>query len=66
VPADRVKILRDAYAKALADPDLRAEAAKQGWDVDPTKGEELQALSKEVMSQPKEIIERMKWVLGRE
>ena len=66
VPADRVKLLRDGYAKAIADPELLAEAAKQGWDVDPTKGEELQVLSKEVMTQPKEIIERMKWVLGRE
>jgi tripartite-type tricarboxylate transporter receptor subunit TctC len=65
-PPERVKILRDAYAKAIADPELLAEAAKQGWEVDPTKGEELQALSKEVMSQPREIIERMKWVLGRE
>jgi len=66
VPADRVKILRDAYAKAIADPELLAEAAKQNWEVDPTKGEELQALSKEVMAQPREVIERMKWVLGRE
>jgi tripartite-type tricarboxylate transporter receptor subunit TctC len=65
-PADRVKILRDAYAKAIADPELLAEAAKQGWEVNPTKGEDLQVLSKEVMTQPKEIIERMKWVLGRE
>ena len=65
-PADRVKILRDAYAKAIADPELLAEAAKQGWEVDPTNGEELQALSKEVIAQPREIIERMKWVLGRE
>lgn len=65
-PADRVKILRDAYAKAIADPELLAEAAKQGWEVDPTKGEELQSLSKEVITQPREIIERMKWVLGRE
>jgi tripartite-type tricarboxylate transporter receptor subunit TctC len=65
-PADRVKILRDAYAKAIADPELLADAARQGWEVDPTKGEELQALSKEVMAQPREIIERMKWVLGRE
>ena len=65
-PADRVKILRDAYARAIADPDLLGEAAKQGWEVDPTKGEELQSLSKEVMTQPREIIERMKWVLGRE
>lgn len=65
-PAERVKILREAYAKAIADPELLAEAAKQGWEVDPTKGEELQSLAKEVMSQPREIIERMKWVLGRE
>ena len=65
-PADRVKILREAYAKAIADPELLAEAARQGWEVDPTKGEELQALSKEVMAQPRDIIERMKWVLGRE
>jgi tripartite-type tricarboxylate transporter receptor subunit TctC len=65
-PADRVKILRDAYAKAIADPDLLGEAAKQGWEVDPTKGEELQSLSMEVIAQPREIIERLKWVLGRE
>lgn len=65
-PPDRVKILRDAYAKAIADPELLAEATKRGWEVDATSGEELQALSKEVMSQPREIIERMKWVLGRE
>jgi tripartite-type tricarboxylate transporter receptor subunit TctC len=66
VPADRVKILRDAYTKAIGDPELLAEADKQGWEVDATKGDELQALSKEVMNQPKEVIERMKWVLGRE
>jgi tripartite-type tricarboxylate transporter receptor subunit TctC len=66
VPADRVKILRDAYAKALADPELIAEATKQNWEIDATRGEELQALSKEVMSQPKEVIDKMKWVLGRE
>jgi tripartite-type tricarboxylate transporter receptor subunit TctC len=65
-PPDRVKILRDAYAKAIADPELLADAAKQGWEVDATKGEELQALSREVIAQPREIIERMKWVLGRE
>ena len=65
-PPERVKILRDAYAKAIADPELLAEAAKRGWEVDPTRGDELQALSKEVMAQPREVIERMKWVLGRE
>ncbi|HXF75811.1 MAG TPA: tripartite tricarboxylate transporter substrate-binding protein [Methylomirabilota bacterium] len=65
-PADRVKILRDAYAQAIADPELLAEATKRGWEVNPTRGEELQALSREVMAQPREIIERMQWVLGRD
>ena len=65
IPADRTKILRDAYAKAMKDPELLAEAEKRGWDVDPLTGEELESLAKEVMAQPPEVIERMKWVLGK-
>ena len=41
-----------------------ADAAKRGWDVDPHTGAELETLAKEVINQPKEVIERMKWVLG--
>jgi len=66
VPPDRVKILRDAYAKTMRDPELLAEAAKRNWDVQPLVGAELETLAKEVITQPKEVIERMKWVLGRE
>jgi len=40
------------------------EAAKRGWDVEPHTGAELEALAKEVINQPKEVIERAKWVLG--
>ena len=64
-PADRVKILRDAYAKAIKDPELLAEAEKRAWDVDPVTGEELEARSKDVIAQPADVIERMKWVLGK-
>ena len=64
-PADRVKILRDAYVKAIRDPDLLAEAARRNWDVEPVTGEELESRSKEVIAQPAEVIERMKWVLGK-
>ncbi|HLN85547.1 MAG TPA: tripartite tricarboxylate transporter substrate-binding protein, partial [Candidatus Limnocylindrales bacterium] len=63
-PPDRVKILREAYLKTLKDPELVAEAKRQRWDIDPLSGEEMEQLSKEVMSQPKDVIERMKWVLG--
>jgi hypothetical protein len=64
-PVDRVKILRDAYAKAIRDPELLAEAEKRGWDVDPVTGADLEVRAKDVIAQPAEVIERMKWVLGK-
>ena len=64
-PADRVKILRDAYAKAIKDPELLAEAEKRGWDVDPVTGDDLEARAKDVIAQPADVIEKMKWVLGK-
>ena len=63
-PPDRVNVLREAFAKALKDPELLAEAKKGRMDVDPSTGEELQTLVKEVMDQPKEVIQRMKKILG--
>jgi tripartite-type tricarboxylate transporter receptor subunit TctC len=66
VPAERLKILRQAYARTLADPALLAEAKKRNWEVNPLTGEELESLAKEVIAQPPQVIERMKWVLGRD
>lgn len=64
-PTDRVKILREAYAKALQDPDLLAEAKKGKMDVDPSSGEEVQALVKGVMDQPAEVIQQARKLLGK-
>jgi tripartite-type tricarboxylate transporter receptor subunit TctC len=64
LPLERMKILRGAYAKTLKDPELLAEAAKRGWEVEPLTGEELQSLAKDVVAQPREVIERIKWVMG--
>jgi len=64
MPTERTKILRQAYAKTLKDPELLAEATKRGWEVEPLTGEELQSLAKEVVAQPREVVERMKWVMG--
>jgi hypothetical protein len=33
--------------------------------MDPTSGEEVEALTKEVMSQPPEVIERLKKLMGK-
>lgn len=62
-PSDQVKILREAYAKTLKDPELLAEAKKGRMDADPSPGEELQELAKRVTDQPPEVIERVKKLL---
>jgi len=53
-------MLRDAYAKALKDLDLVAEVNKSRLDMEPSSGEEIQNLYKELMTQPREVIERVK------
>ncbi|HSK30512.1 MAG TPA: hypothetical protein VLA17_11170, partial [Candidatus Limnocylindria bacterium] len=60
VPADRVKILRDAYSMALKDSDLIAEVKKSRLDMEPSTGEEIQAIFNNLMTQPREVIERVK------
>lgn len=65
IPADRVKMLRDGFLKAMRDPELLAEAEKRGWEPDPVSGEKLEALAREVVSQPPEVIARMNVVLGK-
>ena len=65
LPAERVKIFREAFVEALNDPALLAEAAKKQLEVEPIRGEELESLAKEVMAQPREVVERMKDLLGQ-
>jgi hypothetical protein len=64
VPADRVKILREAFNKAVSEPALLAEAEKRRLDIDPTRGEELDKLAKEVIATPSELAERVKKLMG--
>jgi tripartite-type tricarboxylate transporter receptor subunit TctC len=64
IPADRLKILRSAFASALKDPELKVEAEKRSYELDPVAGEEMEKLAKEVMAQPPAVVERMKKILG--
>jgi tripartite-type tricarboxylate transporter receptor subunit TctC len=63
IPPERIKILRDSYAKAMRDPGLIEEAKKGQMDMEYTSGEDLQTLMKELMNQPREVMERVKKVL---
>ncbi|MGH7928264.1 MAG: Bug family tripartite tricarboxylate transporter substrate binding protein [Candidatus Binatia bacterium] len=64
IPADRLKILRAAAMSALKDPELKVEAEKRNYEVDPVDGNDMERLAKEVMAQPPVILERMKKILG--
>ena len=58
-------MLRDAFAKTLRDPDLRAEAKKKLLEIDPTGGQELESLAKDVLSANKDLVGRLEQLLGK-
>jgi len=59
-PADRVQVLRNAFEKATKDAELLAEAKKLRVEITPLRGEQLQKMAKDAMSQPPEVVEQIK------
>jgi tripartite-type tricarboxylate transporter receptor subunit TctC len=57
---EHVKILRDAFNKTMKDAEFLAETKRKRLDMDPTTGEEVEALAKDVMSQPQEVVDKLK------
>jgi tripartite-type tricarboxylate transporter receptor subunit TctC len=64
-PADKAKILREAFARTLKDEAMLADARANNLDVEPTSAEELDKLAKEVTSQSPEIVAKMKKLLEK-
>ncbi len=64
VPADRLKLLREAFRKTMADAAFLADVKARKLEIDPDYGEELETIAKEAVSQPREIVERMKKLLS--
>ena len=58
-PADRVKLLREVYLKTFKDPMVVEEAKRAKMDLELLSGEEVEAQLRDVMGQPKEVIERV-------
>ena len=63
-PPERVKTLREAFFKTLSDPEVLAEAKKSRMDVEPTSGEELESLVKEIFDSSPDVLERVKKLLA--
>jgi tripartite-type tricarboxylate transporter receptor subunit TctC len=64
VPPERVKILREAFMKTMKDPEFLEDVRRKKLAADPSSGEELEIIAKEAVAQPREVIERMKKLLG--
>jgi tripartite-type tricarboxylate transporter receptor subunit TctC len=63
VPDARVAILRRAFDATVKDNDFITEAQRLQMDIDPMTGEEVQAAIAEILSTPKDVIERTKAAL---
>jgi tripartite-type tricarboxylate transporter receptor subunit TctC len=59
VPADRVAMLRDAFAKMVRDPQFLADAEKMQLEIDPLSAEQVTKDFASMMNQPPEAIEAM-------
>jgi len=66
MPAEQTAVLRRAFAAALADPELRAEARKTfGDEIAPTGGEQAQRLIADIYATPPAVVERLKGILAK-
>ncbi len=65
IPADRLRVLREAFMKTMHDAELLAEARKKALEASPSAGDHLEGLAKELLAQPAEVVERMKTLLAK-
>jgi hypothetical protein len=59
MPAERVKMLRDAFNATMKDPQFLADAERQKLDVAPEDGGHLAALFEKIYATPKAIVDKV-------
>jgi tripartite-type tricarboxylate transporter receptor subunit TctC len=59
MPAERLKMLRDAFNATMTDTDFVAEAKKSKLEIEPETGEHLAALIGKIYATPKPIVDRV-------
>jgi tripartite-type tricarboxylate transporter receptor subunit TctC len=64
VPADRVEIIRKAFAATMADPEFKAQAEKVGLEYSPRNGAEIAATISSLVQTPAKTIDRYKEIVG--
>jgi tripartite-type tricarboxylate transporter receptor subunit TctC len=64
VSADRVELLRKAFAETMTDPDLVKEAAAVDSEIKPISGEDLQQIARSLGNIPQPIRARARTLMG--
>ena len=64
VPADRVKALRDAFDRMVADPAFLEQAKKENLEIEAISGAELQKIVADIVATPKSIADRLQEIIG--
>jgi tripartite-type tricarboxylate transporter receptor subunit TctC len=65
VPADRVKLLRDAFDKTMRDGDFLSEAEKQKLGVSSLTGLKSEAIVRDVYAASPEVVTMVKEIMGQ-
>ncbi|MEE9289406.1 MAG: hypothetical protein V3U99_00165, partial [Alphaproteobacteria bacterium] len=63
VPADRVKALRKAFMDTMRDPAFVSDAKRQGREVSPISGEEVQQMIADLAAAPKATIAKVRGLI---
>jgi len=56
-PDEQVKTMREAFAKAITDPELMAEAKKAKMELEFVSGDDALRIVKELLAQPQDIVD---------
>jgi tripartite-type tricarboxylate transporter receptor subunit TctC len=64
IPAERVKILRDAFMAAYTSQALRDDADKLKLEIIPSRGEDVHKLLTDAYGSPKPVVEHVKAMLA--
>ena len=59
LPAERLKMLRDAFHATMKDPEFVAEVKRNRFELEPEDGEQLTTLINRIYATPKPIIDRV-------
>jgi tripartite-type tricarboxylate transporter receptor subunit TctC len=65
VPPERISILREAFNRALKDPELLAKASAARLETNWSTGEQVQSIVSELMDQPKDVFAIVRTVLSK-